>query len=73
MKKVTLNVSGITCQGCANSVKAAVSRVAGVRRVDVSVEQKQARVVLEEAGWVDDLVSAVREAGYEASVPTQGE
>ncbi len=73
MKKVTLNISGMTCQGCTNSVKAAVSRVAGVRRVDVSVEQKQARVVLEEAGLVDDLVSAVREAGYEASVPTQGE
>ncbi len=68
MKKVTLNVSGMTCQGCANSLKAAVSRVAGVRRVDVSVEQEQARVVLEEAGWVDDLVSAVRAAGYEASL-----
>ncbi len=73
MKKVTLNVSGMTCQGCANSVKAAVSHVAGVPRVEVSGEKIQPSDELAEAVWVDDLVSTVREAGYEASVPTQGE
>ena len=68
MKKITLTVSGMTCQGCANTVQAALARVEGVRRADVSLEQKQARLVLEDAGSVDDLVSAVRVAGYEASL-----
>ncbi len=68
MKKITLSIGGMSCQGCANTVKGALAGVEGVRRADVSLEQKQARLVLEDAGSVDDLVSAVREAGYEASL-----
>ncbi len=68
MKKITLSIAGMSCQGCANTVKGALAGVEGVRRADVSLEQKQARLVLENAGSVDDLVSAVQEAGYEASL-----
>ncbi len=68
MKKITLSIAGMSCQGCANTVKGARARVEGVRRADVSFQQKQARLVLEDAGSVDDLVSAVQEAGYEASL-----
>ncbi len=68
MKKITLSIAGMSCQGCANTVKGALAGVEGVRRADVSLEQEQARLVLENAGSVDDLVSAVQEAGYEASL-----
>ncbi len=68
MKKVTLNVSGMTCQGCANAVQAALSDVTGVRRADVSLEQKRARLVLEDTGSVDALVAAAQRAGYEAAL-----
>ena len=68
MKKMTLNISGMTCQGCANAVQAALSDVAGVRRADVSLEQKRARLVLEDAGSVDTLVAAAQRAGYEAAL-----
>ncbi len=68
MKKITLSIAGMSCQGCANTVKAALAGVEGVRRADVSLEQEQARLVLEDAGSVDDLVSAVQGAGYEASL-----
>ena len=68
MKKITLSIAGMSCQGCANTVKGALARVEGVRRADVSFQQEQARLVLENAGSVDDLVSVVREAGYEASL-----
>ena len=67
MKKITLSVSGMSCQGCANTVKAALAGAHGVRRADVSLEQKRARLVLEDAGSVDDLVSAVRAVGYDAT------
>ncbi len=68
MEKITLSIAGMSCQGCANTVKEALAGVERVRRADVSLEQKQARLVLENAGSVDDLVSAVREAGYEAAL-----
>ncbi len=68
MKKITLSIAGMSCQGCANTVKGALAGVEGVRRADVSLEQTQARLVLEDAGSVDALVSAVQEAGYEASL-----
>ena len=68
MKKITLSIAGMSCQGSANTVKGALAGVEGVRHADVSLEQKQARLVLENAGSVDALVSAVQEAGYEASL-----
>ncbi len=68
MKKITLSIAGMSCQGCANTVKGALEGVEGVRRADVSLEQEQARLVLENAGSVDALVSAVQGAGYEASL-----
>ncbi len=67
MKKITLSIAGMTCQGCANTVKAALASVEGVRQADVSLEQRRARLVLENAGSVDALVAAVRRAGYEAA------
>ena len=68
MEKITLSIAGMSCQGCANTVKGALAGVEGVRRADVSLEQTQARLVLEDAGSVDALVSAVQEAGYQASL-----
>ncbi len=68
MKQITLSIAGMSCQGCANTVKGALAGIEGVRRADVSLEQEQARLVLEDAGSVDALVSAVQEAGYEASL-----
>ena len=68
MKKITLSIAGMSCQGCANTVKGALAGVEGVRRADVSLHHEQARLVLEDAGSVDDLVSAVQQAGYEASL-----
>ena len=68
MKKVTLNVSGITCQGCTSAVQAALSNVTDVRRADVSLEQKRARLVLEDAGSMDELIGATQAAGFVASL-----
>lgn len=68
MENVTLNVTDMKCEGCANAVKSALSSVRGVRRADVSLEEKRARVVLEEEASADDLLAAVREAGYSPSL-----
>ncbi len=68
MNKITLSIAGMSCQGCANTVKAALSAVEGVRRADVSLEQRRARLVVDNAGTVDALVAAAQRAGFEASL-----
>lgn len=68
MNKITLSIVGMSCQGCANTVKAALAAVEGVRRADVSLEQRRARLVLDNAGPVDAWVAAAQRAGFEASL-----
>ena len=68
MNKITLSIAGMSCQGCANTVKAALAAVEGVRRADVSLEQRRARLVLDNAGSVDALVAAAQRAGFEAAL-----
>ncbi len=43
MKMITLSIAGMTCQGCANTVTAALAGVEGVRRADVSLEHPRRR------------------------------
>lgn len=66
MKKLTLQVSGMKCDGCANTVGAALSRVDGVRRADVSLGDEQVDLVLDDGVEKEALVRAVEEAGYRA-------
>jgi Cu2+-exporting ATPase len=59
-----LDIEGMMCAHCQAHVQQALEKVEGVSGVNVSLEEKQARVSLAEA--VDDakLVNAVTEAGY---------
>ena len=68
MNKITLSIAGMSCQGCANTAKTALAAVEGVRRVDVSLEQRRASLVLDNAGSVDALVAAAKRAGFEAAL-----
>jgi copper chaperone len=68
MKTITLNVTGMSCEGCANSVKSALSQVGGVHATEVSLDEKQAVLEVEDGVQAADLVGAVTAAGYEATV-----
>ena len=68
MKKITLSIAGMSCQGCANTVKGALAGIEGVRRADVSLEQRRACLVLENAGSIDALVAAAQRAGYDVAL-----
>ncbi|SFX63031.1 cation transporter, partial [Olsenella sp. kh2p3] len=63
-----LNVEGMMCEHCVAHVTKALEGVPGVSSVKVSLEDKDA--VVEASSEVTDeaLVSAVKEAGYEATV-----
>ena len=61
-----LNVDGITCGHCVDTIKEAVGRLDSVFSVDVDIENKQ--VVLEfdeKKGTPEDLIDKIEEVGFE--------
>lgn len=68
-KTVELEVTGMTCNNCKAHVTKALSEVPGVTNVDVDLQKGAARVqVSGDSGTTVQLVEAVRDAGYQASV-----
>lgn len=65
LKKVIVNVDGMSCNNCAKHVNKALSGISGVKEVDVNLEDKQAEVSYE--GNIEEEIfkSAIDEAGYE--------
>ncbi|GHE05931.1 mercuric reductase [Defluviimonas sp. 20V17] len=61
-----LKILGMTCQSSAAHVKAALEHVEGVGQADVSYPSGSARVMTAEKVPVEDLLSAVANAGYRA-------
>ena len=61
-----LAVHGMTCMGCVNAVIRMLSRVGGA--VNVRVDLETGRADVDGSANPDDLVAAVRKAGYEAEL-----
>lgn len=64
---IELKITGMSCQHCVGSVRAALEGVAGVRDVE-TLDLDSGRALIE--GRVDPelLVAAVKEAGYAAEL-----
>ena len=65
MSTTTITVEGMTCAGCASSVRAELSQLAGVS--EVTIDLMRGTVTIVSIGSVDpDAVrAAVEEAGYQ--------
>ena len=63
MKKVDLQVQGMSCGHCVKAVEDALRQVDGVRRFEVAIGK--ASVECEERVTRDALVAALQDAGYE--------
>ncbi|WP_308720479.1 heavy-metal-associated domain-containing protein [Komagataeibacter xylinus] len=67
MEKLTLNIQGMTCDGCAAKVKRALEGVDGVSMVEVSLEQGKAFVTYDTRFTnLEELYAAVDDAGFDA-------
>ena len=65
MDTVTLNVTGMVCGGCANTVRQALLALNGVVEVEVSHESGRAVVSFDPSKvTASHLEVAVRDAGY---------
>ncbi len=63
---IRLSIGGMSCAGCVAAVEDALRRVPGVRTAQVNFAEHTAQVEGEVAA--EALVTAVRQAGYEAAV-----
>lgn len=65
MDNIHLSIDGMMCQNCVRHVKEALTSIEGVEEVNVSLENKSADVKGTNLNK-DTLISAVKNAGYEA-------
>ena len=64
MNKI-LNVDGITCEHCVDTIKEAVEILDGVLRVDVDIAQKQVVVEFDEKmAKPENLIDKIEEVGF---------
>lgn len=68
METITLRITGMTCDHCAQTVENALSAVSGVVGARVSYEEGSARVNAESAVDAGVLVRAVKAKGYGAEI-----
>lgn len=72
--RVTLAISGMTCDGCARTVKKALERVEGVLGAEVpSWREGRATVMAEKGTSVQKMIEVVKEAGYGAELIASSE
>ncbi len=64
MTTTVLHIEGMSCQNCVRHVTEALSAVAGVQSVTVSLEHKTAELVSTAAPSSESLRLAIEEAGY---------
>ena len=66
---VTLAVPGMNCAACPITVKTAITKVAGVSRVEVDYDKRQAIVTFDDTkSTMEALTRATADAGYPSTV-----
>ena len=68
MQTIIMNINGMTCLGCVNSVKNALEKISGVNGADVSLENEQVTIQYDaEKTNVNQFKEAIMEAGFEVN------
>ncbi len=68
---MTLNVDGMTCDGCENAIKAGVESLDGIAAVESSHEEGWTRVKFDKAlTSVEDIEAKITDTGYEVKGET---
>ncbi len=68
MSKQSLSIEGMTCSSCVMKVTQAITSVPGVSGVNVSLTSQKATFELtERSGTEENVIQAIKKAGYEAN------
>ncbi|MFN3914869.1 MAG: mercury resistance system periplasmic binding protein MerP [Aquabacterium sp.] len=66
---VTLSVPDMNCAACPITVKKALTKVAGVSKIDVNLDRREAKVTFDDTkANVEALTRATKDAGYPSTV-----
>ncbi|MFO1445022.1 copper chaperone CopZ [Bacillus sp. Bva_UNVM-123] len=66
MKNLTLNVKGMSCGHCVNSIEGSVGQLEGVSQVNVKIEVAQVEVTFNESQVsLDKIKETIEDQGYE--------
>ena len=71
--KANLAISGMTCSSCVSSITQALKSLPMVHTVNVNLLTNSAVVVFGEGGTIEDVVNAVEDSGFDATVESIGE
>jgi len=67
MTEITLSVPEISCDHCKMSIEGAVSELAGVDKVEVTIDTKTVDVSFDSPADIDAVVAAIEGQGYEVA------
>ncbi|MDO8512966.1 MAG: heavy metal translocating P-type ATPase [bacterium] len=68
-RKISLSLSGMHCASCAGIIERSLKKVSGVSQANVNFAAEKASVIFNEnLSPVEDLIKAVKNAGYKAVV-----
>ncbi|MBL8823765.1 MAG: heavy metal translocating P-type ATPase, partial [Planctomycetia bacterium] len=67
--KTTVNVPGVTCGGCVETIEGALSKVPGVSTAKVDLERKLVEIEHDPATTPSQLLKAIKQAGYQGELP----
>lgn len=67
MKRETIGVTGMSCNGCEQTVESALTKIEGVSRVDANKEAETVEVVVEDDVADEDITSAIEQAGFDVA------
>ncbi|YCI78984.1 copper chaperone CopZ [Bacillus sp. R1-10] len=66
MKNVTLNVQGMSCGHCVNSIEGSVVQLEGINQVNVKLNDAQVEVTFNESQVSLDIIKeTIEDQGYE--------
>lgn len=67
--KVTIKVSGMTCQSCVHKIENGISCLNGVKHISVSLEEKKAFVVIDTVKIsAADVADGINKMGFKAQL-----
>ena len=69
--KQALDIEGMHCASCAQSVERALASLAGVKEAHVNLLANQALIEHDGSATADQLIEAVRNAGFDAALPVE--
>ncbi|MCB1986159.1 MAG: heavy-metal-associated domain-containing protein [Burkholderiales bacterium] len=66
MQTTTINIQGMTCQGCVSSIKTVLEKLPGISQVEVSLDQSLATIHHNPSVvGIEQIKAAISDAGFE--------